>query len=67
MEPEPAKTSTKFLSIISNCKVLKRDSFKIPFELRVVKISGISIFLPLCVPAVMVVVNILIFSFDLMV
>jgi len=52
-EPLPAKTSTKGLSIRSNCRVLKRDSLRIALELRVVSTAGISTILPLCTPAMM--------------
>jgi len=51
MEPLPANTSTKFLSMMSNCRVLKSDSRSMLFELLVVDILGMSIFLPLRLPA----------------
>jgi len=43
--------------MISNWIVLKKDSLSIDFEDLVVKISGISIFLPLKSPPMMVVVE----------
>jgi hypothetical protein len=52
---------------MSNCSVLKSDSFKIPLELLVVLMAGISMVLPLNFPALIVVVNILIFSLILIV
>ena len=63
IEPLPEKTSTKFASTISNCKVLKKDSNTIVFELLVVLLLGSCKILPLNFPLIIFLVNFLLLFF----
>lgn len=53
----PLNTSTKFLSIRSNCRILKSDSLRMDLEPLVLLAVGISIFFPWYFSPMMFVVN----------